>query len=95
MRTRLEILQLAQQVADAVGDSQEMQDLLRCEAALGSRAEAPLAEDDPDPRVQEYLAAYRSMERLLQQVTGVFLFPLTGRVGPERRQERPCDGCGA
>ncbi len=95
MRTRIEILRLAQEVADAVADSKEMQDLLRCEAQLGPLATGPLDPDDPDPRVQAYVEAKHRAERLLQQVTGVFLFPLTGRLSPAPSRERGCEGCGA
>jgi len=95
MRTRIEILRLAQEVADAVADSKEMQDLLRCEAQLGPLAAGPLDPDDPDPRVQAYVEAKQRAERLLQQVTGVFLFPLTGHLSPAQSRDRGCEGCGA
>lgn len=95
MKTRLEILGLAQEVAAAVADSRELHDLLRCEAELGSRVSGPLEPDDPDPRVQAYVEAKRRAERLVQQVTYVFLFPLTGRLAPTSNRPADCDGCGA
>ena len=95
MKTRLEILRLAQDVADAVADSKEMHDLLECEARLGPLAAGPLDPDDPDPRVQAYVEAKLKAERLLQQVTGVFLFPLTGHLAPAQARDRGCEGCGA
>ena len=95
MRSRLEILRLAQEVADAVAESKEIQELLRCEAELGPRAATKLDPEDPDPCVQAYLAAKHGAERLLQQVTGVFLFPLTGHLAPTPSRDTGCDGCGA
>ena len=95
MKSRLEILRMAQEVADAVAESKEIQELLRCEAQLGGRGEAALDPDDPDPCVQAYLAAKHSADRLLQQVTGVFLFPLTGHLAPAQSRSGGCDGCGA
>ncbi len=95
MRTRIEILRLAQEVADAVADSQEMRDLLACERALGGRRAEDLDADDPDPGVQAYILAKRSAERLLQQVTGVFLHPLTGHLMPTPARDKSCEGCGA
>ncbi len=95
MRTRLEILRLAQEVADAISDSKEMQELLAAEAALGGTVPDPLNPDDPDPRVRAYVDAKHRAERLLQQVTSVFLFPLTGHLSPEPSQDKGCQSCGA
>ncbi len=95
MKTRLEILRLAQELADAVSDSKEMHDLLTCEAELGPLALGPIDPDDPDPRSQAYAEAKHRAERLLQQVTSVFLFPLTGHLSPERGQDDGCSSCGA
>ncbi len=95
MKSRLEILRLAQELADAVSDSKEVLDLLAREAELGPLALGPIDPDDPDPRVQAYADAKYRAERLLQQVTSVFLFPLTGHLSPEQRQDGGCSSCGA
>ena len=93
MTTRLEILKLARRVADAVADSPELAELVRCEAALGRPGGAPLDPSDPDPAVRAYLEARERAERLMHQVTNVFFFPLTGHLLP-LQGEGGCVHCG-
>ena len=93
MKTRVEILGAARQVGDAVAQSAEMQELLRCEAALGRLQGKPLDPASPDPRVQEYLAARAQAERLIGHVWSAFFFPLTGHIAPERTGPGDCGGC--
>ena len=92
MRSRQEILRLARDLADAVGASAEIAELQRCEAALGELRGADLADVPDDPRAVAYLQAKARAERLIQQVTSVFLFPLTGGVGYARGEDS-CAAC--
>ncbi|MDA8346035.1 MAG: hypothetical protein M0Z66_11195 [Thermaerobacter sp.] len=94
MKTRQEILHIARALADAVSDSSELQELQRCEAELGELLGADFSEYPDDPRVVAYAAAKERAERLIHQVTSVFLFPLTGSLQPAQTiGVGGCSGC--
>lgn len=94
MKTRKEVLRCARDLAEAVGESVEIQELQRCEAALGELAAEDLVGHAEDPRVIAYVQAKDRAERLIHQVTSVFLFPLTGSLQPARAAAGAgCAGC--
>ena len=93
MTTRREIMAAARALAAAVADSAELSALQRCEAALGERR-ADLEAHVDEPEVQQYLAAREAAERLLQQVTSVFIFPLTGQLLQGDAAGAAGDDCG-
>ncbi len=79
MKSRQEILRRARELADAVAQSAEIEELQRCEAAL-AQAGGEDSLDAGDPRAAAYNAAKENAERLMRHVTSVFLFPLTGNL---------------
>ncbi len=91
MKSRREILRAARTLAAAVSESEEILALQRCEAELGELRGAANFGDLEDPRVVAYVTAKERAERLVNQVTSVFLFPLTGSL--RRTQDAAGAGC--
>jgi hypothetical protein len=92
VRSRQDILRCARELAQAVAESSELTELQRCEAALAKAGGLDALEAE-DPVSLAYTAAKENAERLIRQVTSVFLFPLTGSLQTESGAQEGCAGC--